>query len=107
MTDQEQARKVAEEIVEQNAFLRNLNNITQDAIKLDVTTALLQFHQEQESEAVRELVDCLECIFETWINQSGRVFESMGRDNPRVQAIEDSIKPAAALIAKHSRKGAQ
>ncbi len=44
------------------------------------------------------LLQALEAILATWDKQCGRVYESMGNDNPRVQVIQESMDAARAAI---------
>jgi hypothetical protein len=45
-------------------------------------------------------------VVSVWDSQCGRVFESMGRDNPRAQAIDTAIQELEnAFVAEENRKG--
>lgn len=46
----------------------------------------------------RNLLDALRKVVDVWEHQSGRVFESMGSQNPRAQAICEAIEEAARLL---------
>lgn len=53
-----------------------------------------------QKDAVKEVCEVLERAASVWNRQSGRVFESMWRDNPRTQAIDASMTELAALLNK-------
>lgn len=99
MTREQKARKVAEEIVAKWLYPHPACIAHAELID-DITTALLQFAQEQESEAVGELVAGLEIVIVA--------MKSDGRDVKfgEMTILESAIQVAAALVARHSKKGA-
>lgn len=98
MTDQEQARNVAEEKA-RNVLKKWYPYWTEDAVN-GVADALLQFHQEQESEAVRELVQALK-EYPAWAKAIRSEWPEMAK---KIPSLMRGLDKAAALIAKHSRK---
>ena len=68
---------------------------------LDRVTAMLGAATE-EVEQARARIEALEkaahAVKETWGRQCGRVFESMGSDNPRAIAINEAIEGLSALL---------
>lgn len=75
----------------ENASLRSQLQQTQIALKT-------------QSESLDQLLgfkNAAHLVVNTWSAQLGRVFESMGRDNPRAVAIDDAINELrSALLEK-------
>lgn len=64
-----------------------------------ITTAL-----RAQQKRVEELEATVRNVTLVWNSQCGRVFESMGRDNPRALAIEEAVDSAAELLRKEDAK---
>lgn len=120
----DKARKVADRLASQVRYMfaewlgknadKNLYHQSAESVKLDIedtiTTALLQFAQEQESGAVGELVEALQGSDYALESLNAILCGELSRDWSEVYGADWNMMAkargkAAALIAKHSRKG--
>lgn len=89
-----QARRL---VMEWHRKLNRFYDLRNDDYPLiDAIAAALEA-KERENEELRK---ALELIVDVWNRQCGRVFESMGDNNPRFEVIDASIKRAAELLKK-------
>lgn len=56
-----------------------------------------------EQQVISEMRTAMLKVRETWDRQRGRVFESMGSDNPRAMAIDESIDEMHEAIRNAER----